>query len=38
MLRQFHHAVLNDIKRRLVITDMKDCSFERTFFNANQKV
>jgi hypothetical protein len=38
MLSQFHHAVLNDIKRRLVIADMKDSSFERAFFYANQKV
>ena len=38
MFSQFHHAVLNDIKRRLVIADMKDSSFERAFFYANQKV
>ena len=38
MFGQFHHAVLNDIERRLVVADMKDSSFERAFFYANQKV
>jgi hypothetical protein len=38
VLGQLHHAVLNNVKRGLVVPNMVESSFERPFFNAFQKV
>ena len=38
MLSQLHHAVLNDVERRLFFTDVVHAAFESAFFNAFQEV